>query len=65
MISTNLNLLPEFSKLNENEKKNVTEYLLQLNDTEIKAFKIAIDHLQSSFNILKSNGYLNWKKTQN
>ena len=65
MISPNLNLLPEFSKLNENEKKNVTEYLLQLNDTEVKAFKIAIDHLQSSFNILKSNGYLNWKKTQN
>lgn len=65
MDSSNLIFPPEYSSFNNIEKQQVTQYLLQLNETEVKAYLIAIDHLKTSFNILKSNGYLNWKKSHN
>jgi hypothetical protein len=45
-------------------KSNVIEYLSQLDPIEKKAYKIAKDHLGSSFNIVKSNGYCNWLREQ-
>ena len=33
-----------------------------MNSIEKLAYKIGKEHLGSSFNILKSNGYNNWKK---
>lgn len=44
---------------------NLEIYMAQLTDIEKKALLIAQEHLGSSFNILKSNGYLNWLKTFN
>ena len=44
--------------------KLIEEYLKTLSEKELKAYNIAKDHLQSSFNIKKSNGYLEWVKTQ-
>jgi len=44
---------------------NLKIYMAQLTDIEKKALLIAQEHLGSSFNILKSNGYLNWLKSQN
>ena len=41
---------------------NIIEYLSQLNPIEKKAYKIAKEHLGSSFNIVKSNGYCDWLK---
>ena len=41
-------------------KANVIEYLNQLDPIEKKAYKIAKEHLGSSFNIVKSNGYSDW-----
>ena len=43
-------------------KASVIEYLSQLDPIEQKACKIAKEHLGSSFNIVKSNGYCDWLK---
>ena len=49
-------------------KKNNTDiekYIGQLNPNEKKAYEIAKDHLGTSFNIEKSNGFLKWKSQKN
>jgi hypothetical protein len=46
-------------------RPNLEIYMAQLTEIEKKALLIAQEHLGSSFNILKSNGYLNWLKSQN
>ena len=47
---------------NNNLQQLVTEYMDQLSDIERKACAIAKDHLGSSFNIVKSNGFNDWIK---
>jgi competence protein ComGC len=44
--------------------REINEYLDNLNDLQIKAYNIALNHLGSSFNILKSNGFIDWKKSK-
>ena len=39
-------------------------YLSQLNDTQLKAYRVAKRHLGSSFNLVKSNGFVEWSKSQ-
>ena len=39
---------------------SVRKYLQQLNDKEKKAYKIAKDHLGTSFHIVRSVGYSEW-----
>ena len=46
-------------------QKIINEYIQSLNEMEIIAYKIAIDHLDSSFDIVKSIGFQNWIKTKN
>lgn len=38
-------------------------YLEQLNEFDRKAYSIAKNHLGTSFDILRSNGYISWLKT--
>ena len=45
-------------------KASVIEYLSQLDPIEKKAYKIAKEHLGSSFNIVKSNGYCDWVRAK-
>lgn len=40
----------------------VINYIKQMNSIEKLAYKIGKEHLGSSFNVLKSNGFNNWKK---
>lgn len=49
-------------QLNEEEEKRVSvaEYIAQLDEKETLALKIAQEHLGSSFNIVKSIGYIEW-----
>jgi hypothetical protein len=47
---------------NQNLQQLVAEYMAQLSDIERKACAIAKDHLGSSFNIVKSNGFNDWLK---
>ena len=64
-LETELDLkLPDnFENYNTIEKELVFNYLKQLNKIERQAYTIGKEHLGSSFNILKSNGFIDWKKT--
>ena len=54
-------LLPNnFNTMDEPTQKLVVAYLEQLTPIERMAYKIGIDHLGTSFNLLKSNGYISW-----
>jgi competence protein ComGC len=52
-------------KLPLEKQTEVYNYLIQMNEYQKKAYLIAKDHLGTSFNILKSNGFIEWKKQQN
>jgi hypothetical protein len=41
---------------------NVDQYLAQLDDMQRKAMEIAKSHLGTSFNIKRSNGFIEWQK---
>lgn len=60
----NLELPSNMSNYDENTQKLIIEYLTQLSDLEIKAYKIAKAHLGSSFNLVKSNGFCDWIKSK-
>ena len=46
----------------EDQKKTlIDQFLKSLSEKELKGYQIAKDHLQSSFSIEKSNGFLEWK----
>jgi len=42
----------------------IKAYLEQLSTVEKKAYNIAKEHLGSSFHVLRSNGFIDWKKKQ-
>ena len=44
--------------------QQVKKYVNQLSSKERKVLEIAQEHLGSSFDILKSNGYLAWVKNK-
>jgi competence protein ComGC len=45
-------------------QKNIYEYLKAMNELQKTAYLIAYNHLGSSFNILRSNGYIEWNKNK-
>lgn len=51
-------------KLSNEEQQDIYNYLCQMSYAHKKAYMIALNHLGTSFNILKSNGYKEWKKQQ-
>ena len=42
--------------------EKVEEYISQLNERQRQAYSIAMTHLGSSFNVVRSNGYVEWIK---
>ena len=59
----NINI-PDFIKNYPIDKqKEIYDYLTHLNDHDRKAYEIAFDHLGSSFNIYRSNGFKEWKQS--
>ena len=48
-------------KLPLEKQTEVYNYLIQMTTSQKKAYLIAQDHLGTSFNIQKSNGYKEWK----
>lgn len=46
------------------EDEDMKRYIEQLSPQEKKVLEIARDHLETSFNIAKSIGYMKWKSTQ-
>lgn len=56
------NHLPEnFPTLPMELQEEIIQYLETMDNRQFKAYLIAKDHLGSSFNIFKSNGYKEWK----
>jgi hypothetical protein len=43
-------------------QENIIKYLKHLDPIEKQAYTIGIHHLGSSFNVVKSNGYIEWTK---
>jgi hypothetical protein len=56
IIPNILSILPS-----ENQKE-ISDYLESLNEMQQKAMLIAFEHLGTSFNIIKSNGFKEWKE---
>jgi hypothetical protein len=63
-IETELGLeLPNnFEKYQENTQKLIVNYLKHLDTIERQAYTIGKNHLGSSFNVVKSNGFIDWMK---
>jgi len=54
--------IPDLIKIYPLEKQSeILEYLLQLDECDKIAYSIAYQHLGTSFNIYKSNGFKEWK----
>lgn len=51
--------------LPEEYQKKIYDYLSQLDEHNKQAYLIAFNHLGTSFNILKSNGYKEWINKKN
>jgi competence protein ComGC len=45
-------------------QKNIYDYLASMDNMQKTAYAIASHHLGSSFNILKSNGYIEWSQSK-
>ena len=56
-----LNYPDNYDSLSKNLQDEVISYLKSMDERQIKAYLIAKEHLGSSFNIFKSNGYKEWK----
>jgi len=54
--------MPEIttSKSSGTEEKSIQEYMNSLNDIQNQACDIAKEHLETSFDLVKSNGYKSW-----
>ena len=59
---TKLSIPESVFKLSLENQTEIYNYLIQMNEPQKKAYLIAKDHLGTSFNILKSNGYSEWIK---
>ena len=59
-----LNLpIPQVIKTYSNEKKReIFDYLNNMSVLEKEGYKIAFNHLESSFDIYRSNGFKHWKE---
>uniref|UniRef100_A0A6C0H4T8 Uncharacterized protein n=1 Tax=viral metagenome TaxID=1070528 RepID=A0A6C0H4T8_9ZZZZ len=53
------------SKLNKDIEKRIKEYVSEMTPIERKAMEIAKNHLGTSFNIEKSNGFREFLKKKN
>ena len=63
--SLNINI-PDLVKTHSIEQqREIFQYLSELDDHNKKAYEIAFNHLGSSFNIYRSNGFKEWKQKKN
>lgn len=57
-----LELPNNFENYDEKTQGLIVNYLKQLGSIERQAYTIGKAHLGSSFNVIKSNGFCDWKK---
>ena len=51
-------------KYSAEKQREIFDYLNELDEHHIIAYNIAFDHLGSSFDILRSNGFKEWLKSK-
>lgn len=61
-LELGLELPNSFDKYELSVQELLIKYLKHLDPIERKAYTIGKQHLGSSFNILKSNGFIDWNK---
>jgi hypothetical protein len=61
-LEISLELPSLFEKYDPILQESIIKYLKHLNKIERQAYTIGKAHLGSSFNIVKSNGFLDWNK---
>jgi hypothetical protein len=61
-IELGLELPNNFENYDGNTQESIVNYLKQLDTIERQAYTIGKSHLGSSFNVIKSNGFADWKK---
>lgn len=64
---TQLNIkIPEYIlSYSKERQQEIFGYLQNMDEIDKKAYLIALDHLGSSFNIYRSNGFQEWKRSKN
>jgi hypothetical protein len=59
-------ILPNnFRNYDFDTQRKIIQFIEQLNPIEAHAYKIGKSHLGTSYNIVKSNGFVEWNKKQN
>jgi len=58
----NLPISDYLNKYSLDEQREIFQYLNEMDEINKKAYKIAYDHLKTSFNIVRSNGFKKWKQ---
>jgi hypothetical protein len=63
--SLNMKITPFVKHYSIELQREIFEYLSELDEIDRKGYQIAYDHLGTSFNIIRSNGFKTWqsKKT--
>lgn len=57
--------IPEIIKTYSIEKqREIFEYLHEMDELNKNGYKIAFNHLESSFDISRSNGFKEWKQSK-
>lgn len=58
--SLNISIPKEFYNYNLQIQEEIYNYLCSLDEHQKIAYKISLEHLGSSFNIYRSNGFKEW-----
>ena len=54
--------IPEiFKKYSMEKQREIFQYLSEMDDLNKKAYEIAYNHLGTSFNVARSNGFKDWQ----
>ena len=61
-LEIGLELPSLFEKYDKTIQESIIKYLKHLDKIERQAYTIGKAHLGSSFNIVKSNGFIDWNK---
>jgi len=63
LIVTVTKTVPVQAQANASMEKKMEDYLATLSPKERKGYEIARSHLETSFDLEKSNGFIQWCKT--
>ena len=62
--SIKLSISESIKLYSEEQQKDIYQYLSEMTDNERTAYEIALNHLGTSFNVYRSNGFIEWKKNK-